>query len=517
MASRSERGSRKERGLRIELAGISLHRDDRRILENIHWTLRDGERWVLVGGNGAGKTQLLKLIAGSIWPDPQSRLGRRYLWGGRSRELAEVMELIAYLGPERQDRHERHDWNFSALASVGTGLTQSDIPQGELRSGQRARALEGLAAVGLARLAERRFLELSFGERRLVLLARLQAMQPAWLLLDELLAGLDERHRQRTLRFLDRHPGSWVLSTHRREEIPRSATHLAEIRDGRLLRAGPLTDADRQIAANVQVKARGKRSATRVGPESRRSTASRVVAPLVACERVDVYLEYRRVLHALDFSVNAGECWVVHGGNGAGKSTLLRALYGDHPAALGGRIRRRGIEPGVPLAEFRRWCAIVAPHLQANPPLGESVLENVVSGLRSSIGLDAPPTPGERRRAMSALRDVDLHERAVTPLRVLSYGQIRRVLLARALVLRPRLLLLDEVFAGIDVGTRAWLQSRLESFVESGGAVVLSSHHPDEWPRNASHEIELQAGRVRYLGVLRRHAVRRSASRPARG
>jgi molybdate transport system ATP-binding protein len=498
--------SRSESGLEIELAGLSLHRDGRKILEEIQWTLRPGERWVLIGANGAGKTQLLKIMAGAVWPDPESLAARRYLWRRCRVELVDVIDRIAYLGPERQDRHERHDWNFSALQIVGTGLTRSDLPQGPLRPRQIAKALAGLAAVGLARLAERRFLQLSFGERRLVLLARLLATQPSWLLLDELLAGLDERHRRQTLRFLDRHPGSWVLSTHRREEIPQSATHLAEICAGRLLRAGPIEARDRR----PRRRSRRKLSS---GSSPQRSMKTR--AMLVACEQADIYLDYRRVLQGLEFAVRGGECWVVHGGNGAGKSTLLRALYGDHPPALGGRIRRRGIEPGVPLAEFRRWCAIVAPHLQSNPPVGETVLDTIVSGLRSSIGLDTPSTPAERRRALALLHEIGLGERAAEPLRALSYGQARRVLLARGLVLRPRLLLLDEVFAGIDVETRAWLQARIERFVAAGGAVVLTSHHRDEWPRNATHEIELRRGKVQHAGVVRRRLATGSRLRVA--
>ena len=96
---------------------------------------------------------------------------------------------------------------------------------------------------------------------------------------------------------------------------------------------------------------------------------------LVALRAADVYLDYQHVLHDVALEVRRGDCWVVHGANGAGKSTLLRTLYGDHPVALGGAIERRGIRPGVPLAAFRQWCALVAPHLQSDPPHGETVLE----------------------------------------------------------------------------------------------------------------------------------------------
>jgi ABC-type molybdenum transport system ATPase subunit/photorepair protein PhrA len=201
--------------------------------------------------------------------------------------------------------------------------------------------------------------------------------------------------------------------------------------------------------------------------------------------------------------VRPGDCWVVHGANGSGKTTLLRAIYGDHPAALGGRIERDGIEPGVPLSEFRRRCAIVAPHLQADYPRDSRVLDVVVSGLHASVGLDEPPTRAEALAARRALRGFGLASRARRTLAVLSYGQARRVMFARATVAAPQLLLLDEPFAGVDALTRRALRRGIEALVEAGTAVVMASHHRDEWPANASHELELERGRARYVGPVR--------------
>jgi molybdate transport system ATP-binding protein len=473
---------------------VSLHRGERRVLDRIHWRLEPGQRWLLLGGNGAGKTQLLKLIAGAVWPDPTPEPARRYLWRRQWQDTPQqVLEHIAYVGPERQDRHERHGWNFTALEVVGTGLTRSDIPQGPLRPRQRLAALAHLRSLGIARLAERKLLELSYGQRRLVLLARALATRPSLLLLDELLGGLDEQHRARVLRALARCDIPWVLSTHRLEEMPSSTTHRAHLVAGRLLEQGPrdrhaLRALPSSVASRPALRAPAKRPRTPV---------------LVAAEAIDVYLDYRRVLHGVDFAVHAGECWVVHGGNGSGKTTLLRALYGDYPPALGGRICRKGIDPGVPLEMFRRWCAIVAPHLQSDPPAYDSALEIVVSGLRSSIGLDGPPSTGEQRRARQALAEMGLAEHAGRRLSELSYGQARRVLFARALVLRPRLLLLDEPLAGIDADTRLVLRDRIDAFVATGGTVIMSSHHRDEWPQRTSHELQLAAGRTRYVGAVR--------------
>ena len=126
----------------VRLEGLDLHRDGRHVLRDLHWRVAAGERWVVLGGNGAGKTQLLKLLAGAVWPDPATPSTRRYRYRGETLDSPYgVLEEIAYLGPERQDRYERYGWNPTALQVVGTGLTRSDIPQGPLSAGARRRAL----------------------------------------------------------------------------------------------------------------------------------------------------------------------------------------------------------------------------------------------------------------------------------------------------------------------------------------------------------------------------------------
>jgi ABC-type molybdenum transport system ATPase subunit/photorepair protein PhrA len=230
--------------------------------------------------------------------------------------------------------------------------------------------------------------------------------------------------------------------------------------------------------------------------------------PLVQLEHASVYLDYRPVLRGISLSIAAGECWVVHGANGAGKTTLLRTVYGDHPVASGGRIRRRGIAPGVPLSEFRRRCAIVAPHVQGDYPRTSPVLEVVASGLRASYGLDEPMQVEELAAARAALRGFGLLSRARTPLASLSYGQARRVLFARGWVLDPQLLLLDEPLAGVDARTRTLLLRQIDARVGQGAAVLMSTHHRDEWPASVSHEIELSAGRAVYVGPVRGRSAR---------
>ncbi len=232
------KSARPDRYLAVELSHVGLERGGRRVLRDLTWRIRPGQRWVLLGENGAGKTQLLKLIAGDVWPQPRAGSLRRYRWRGESSaEPYLVKEQIAYLGGERQDRYQHYERNHRVDIIVGTGIQRTDAPLRTLNATERQRIGRLLKQVGIADLARRRFLTLSQGERRLVLLARALAWRPALLLLDEPLNGLDATHRARILSVLgalSRSRLPWIYASHRPEEVPTSTTHCAKLRGGRL-------------------------------------------------------------------------------------------------------------------------------------------------------------------------------------------------------------------------------------------------------------------------------------------
>jgi molybdate transport system ATP-binding protein len=502
------------RYLEVELMHAQLRRGGRRVLRDLSWRIRPGERWVLAGANGAGKTQLLKLIAGSVWPEPAALPVRRYVRGRHEwRTPQEVKEDIAYLGAERQDKYQRYHWDTSVERIVGTGVHRTDIPLAALSGSERRRVQRALRTLSVAHLAARPFLSLSYGERRVILLARALASRPRLLLLDEVLNGLDADNRARVLRWLARGSARlpWVLATHRLEDVPPGATRALVLDRGRIVYAGPRRDAP--LARWLDVR----RGHSRSGGSG--AAAARVPGrQLVRLSHARVYLDGSRALSDISLAVHAGECWVVHGRNGSGKTTLLRTLYGDHGVAVGGRIERAGISSGVPLERFRRRVGLVAPHLQAEHPRELTVSEVVQSGRYASVGLNGAPRPADRAAARRTLAFFGLTRLARRPLRELSYGQSRRVLFARALVRSPELLLLDEPFAGVDAPTRRALMQRVAALAASGTAVVVTTHRLNDWPGCATHELELAAGRARYCGPLRPWAVRapRAAARQPR-
>ncbi|HUN24995.1 MAG TPA: ATP-binding cassette domain-containing protein [Steroidobacteraceae bacterium] len=512
--------------LEVTLRRVRLERGGRTVLEGIDWTVSPGQRWVLVGPNGSGKTQLLKLLAASVWPTPAPGTLRRYRSRGTlALSAREVKEEIAYVGAERQDKYERYGWDFSVAAVVGTGIHRTDIPLDPLGRDDLAAIESLLASFRLSHLRERRFLALSYGERRLVLLARALAARPRLLLLDELLNGLDEANHAAALGWLARTRRTrlpWVLATHRAEDVPESATHALVLARGRIAYRGALERAP--LARWLAGTARALRPSAHA-PQAARGVAAAHPRrlPLVRLTDASVFIDGHRVLEDLSLEIRSGQCWVVHGPNGSGKTTLLRTIFGDHTVASGGSIERAGIARGVPLDEFKRTVGLVAPHLQAaflatpsllarprrgaragEPQPGDfTVTEAVLSGRHASIGLAAAPDLPARRAARRALAAFGLEGLGARALSELSYGQLRRVLFARAWVSEPALVLLDEPFTGIDTPTRHALALRLARQIAQGVALVIATHRRHEWPGGVTHELELCAGRSRYCGPLR--------------
>lgn len=504
------------RYVEVRLADLALERGGRVILESVGWNIQPGQRWVLAGGNGAGKTQLLKVIAGAVWPTPRETAkglsaaasrSRRYSWHNETfTSPFEVKEEIGYLGPERQDKYERYGWNHTVAQIIGTGLYRTDIPLNPLTDADGRRIAALLKRLAITHLAERPFLTLSYGERRLTLLARTLASQPKLLLMDELLSGLDETNHARALRWLNETKRSqmpWVLSSHRVEDVPASATHALILEKGRVVYRGVMRNAPLQKWLNKED------SVPSLPVSKRRRPGSE---PIIRLERASVYLDEKQVLENLSFEVRPGDCWVIHGHNGSGKTTLLRTLYGDHGVASGGRIRRAGIVPGVPLQEFKEKVGIVAPHLQADHPQELTVAEVVQSGRHASIGLNDAPSAADRAAAKRSLAFFGLSELAARTIKEISYGQLRCVLFARAWVCRPSLLLLDEPFSGLDSPTRLSLMAHVAALVASGTAVVMTTHYRTEWPSCVTHELELSGGRAIYCGPVRSSAAHRSGS-----
>ncbi len=225
----------------VSLKKVSLLREGRPILADLTWEVHEQERWALLGPNGSGKTTLLRIAGAQLRP---SR-GTAYILGERigASDLRQIRKRIGFMSPAlgRQLRMDETileivlSGRYAALETWWNGYSSDD----------HQRAFQVLDDLGISRLAENSFGVISEGERQLVLLARTLMTDPELLLLDEPVASLDMGARKRFLVQLERMANDpqappYVLVTHRLEEIPKGTTHVALLKEGRLLAAGPL-------------------------------------------------------------------------------------------------------------------------------------------------------------------------------------------------------------------------------------------------------------------------------------
>ncbi len=477
-------------GVGVRLRAVTLVLGGRKVLERLDLELEPGARCLLLGANGAGKTQLLKLLGGERWPTPTGGERRDYRDArGRSLDLAELLPRLALVSGERQDKYHRYDWNFSVERIVTAGAHGGDRPLGRLAASASRRVRQVLVRLRLWSLRRRRFLTLSYGERRRVLLARALAGRPRLLLLDEPYNGLDRDGRallDRELARLARTGLTMVLAVHRAEDAPRAWRRALVLERGRLVYDGARAGAPRRwlaTPASVPLPA--------LPAPLRRAAAG---TPLAEFDAVDLYRDYRPVVRGLHWRIGAGEHWAIVGANGSGKSTLLGCLYGLVPVALGGELRRRGHSPGSHIEGWRRRVGFVSPELQAEYLARVSLGEFVVSGLTASVGLEQPPSAGELRRARAALAGVGLALDPARPAAELSYGQRRLALIARALMTRPEALLLDEPLTGLDAPYRAQLRALLSALAQAGVQLVVAAHHASDLVPEIDHVLMLRAG-----------------------
>lgn len=225
-----------------------------------------------------------------------------------------------------------------------------------------------------------------------------------------------------------------------------------------------------------------------------------VQTPLLMIDRATVLREGRALLDSVSLAIGAGQHTAILGPNGSGKSTLVklieRRLYplvhedGSPVVRVFGRDRWN-------VTELRSLLGVVSADLRREfEATGETALNAVLSGFFASmtLGLDHEVSDDMRDRALAALQRVGAGHLAARDVSTLSTGEARRVLIARALVHRPRALLLDEPCAGLDPGTRRRFLDLLRELAQDGTTLVLVTHHVEEIVPEIGHVVMLRDG-----------------------
>ncbi|MEU8138428.1 ABC transporter ATP-binding protein [Streptodolium elevatio] len=227
----------------LELVDVSVVRGGGPLVEQITWSVAEGERWVVVGPNGAGKTTLLQIASTYLFPTS----GTAAVLGEKlgSVDVFELRPRVGMASASLADRLPRREKVLDIVLTAAYGMTATWRERYE--ESDEDRALFLLDQLGMSAFVERRFGTLSEGERKRVQIARALMTDPELLLLDEPAAGLDLGGREDLVRRLGRLAAdpiapAMVMVSHHVEEIPSGFTHVLMLRQGKVLAAGPIEE-----------------------------------------------------------------------------------------------------------------------------------------------------------------------------------------------------------------------------------------------------------------------------------
>jgi molybdate transport system ATP-binding protein len=448
----------------------------------VTWSLNPGEHWAFVGANGSGKSTLLRVIRGQQWIDPDGG-ERAYGFDGVARGAMSAGAHIGFVAPEQQERYARLDLPIDGRSVIASGFDDTLYMHGAL-SPERSAAVEAIIdRLDIGAFARRRVRSLSFGQLRRLLIARALVRKPQVLVLDEFTNGLDGAARRDILALLDTlAPGvQLILASHRYDDFVASITHHATLRGGRIV--------ERNVGRPLPPV-----RAPRVPKPNRSRTPA--AAPIVEIRHADVFRGTTHVLHNIDWSISAGEHTAITGANGSGKSTLAMVIAGTLAPVYGGDVLRSGAGGPFDVWQIKETIAHVSEEWQIAFDVNHTAEEVILSGFASSVGLFHEPDAAQRERAAELIGELGLAPLRGRPFMQLSFGERRKVLIARSLVRPPALFILDEVWNGLDASFRTLLEAQLLQLAGSGTTLLLIAHHEDDLPSLIERRFALDAGRL---------------------
>lgn len=461
---------------------LSINRSGKKVLENISFTLNTGDALAITGPAGCGKTSLGLALAQQL-----------YYQGTISYDLPGGSQ-IAWVEQQHHFKTLQSTTDLYYQQRFNSYDTEETQTVAESLGSQLSAARELIVEMGIGYLLEEKLIQLSNGENKKLQLLNALLQKPAVLIMDQPFSGLDTGTRkwlnEQVIRL--KAAGVLVMVICSADEIPDCIDKVIILENGSMktmedrlaFLSGPRIEFNQPVISNTE--------------ELPFSAEHPAFDHIIDMEDVTVRYGEKLILDRISWSVLPGECWLLTGPNGAGKSTLLSLVNGDNPQAYANKIhlfgKRRG--SGESIWDIKKKTGFLSPELHVYFNDSSTGFETVASGLFDTIGLFRQVSTEDTAWVMQWMDVCGISTLKNKRLLELSTGEQRLVLLARALVKDPPLLILDEPCQGLDPDRKHLLLDLINRVCTvTGKTLVFVSHYEKDVPGCVDKYIRIEQGR----------------------
>lgn len=468
---------------------------DKTLFPDLSFTIYNGEQWAVTGKSGSGKTALLQAILGKY--NIINGNIRYFFCENKSVNCRHLMAFVSqqpHFRTKQNTREFYYQQRFNAFDSENVVTVHEYLEENYLAARTRLSSMEirfsmewVIENLNLKHLLNKSLIKLSNGETRRLLIAQALLSQPLLLLMDNPFTGLDVATRP----FLDHllqqiaKKGTHLLLTASSDEIPECITNVLELNEGKITGQWKREEyfQHRTVAKKDQLWQPYPEKLEKVfSPDDERFSFTTAVK----MQHIHVQYGETTILDNINWEIKKGEKWALLGPNGAGKSTLLSLITGDNPQAYANDIflfdKKRG--SGESIWDIKRKTGFVSPEMHQYFNSTSNCLEVILSGFTDTMTvIPKKITEHQRSLALAWMDLLEIKELKDRKFREVSAGRQRLILLVRALVKNPPLLILDEPCQGLDQEQKNHFKRVFEILCrESNRTMIYVTHHKEEIP-----------------------------------
>ena len=458
--------------------------------EPVNFCMEEGEHIAIIGRNGAGKSMFVDLLTGRhpAFPDMV-----RYGFDEPYDNLKYISFRDTYGGDNDRTYFLQQRWNQMEIdeetPTVGQKLEEAYQLAGEDTPARRALQKHLYELFHLEGLLDKYIILLSSGELRKYKLAASLFTNPRVLIMDNPFIGLDAQTRDQLkelLTMLAKEQGlQIILVLAKTDEIPEFITHIVEVKEMKVMpKVAHRGQSLCNPVANAPYSQQGQSPCATAAPEE-----------VIKFNKVTIRYGTRTILKDLDWTVRKGEHWSLSGQNGSGKSTLLSLVCADNPQSYACDISLFGHQrgSGESIWDIKKHIGYVSPEMHRSYKQNIPAIQIVASGLKDTVGLYVKPNEAEQAQCRKWLNIFGIGHLADRNFREMSSGEQRLILVARAFVKEPSLLILDEPLHGLDDVNRRMVKNRVDEYCQDPEkTLIYVTHYQEELPRCIDHALYLE-------------------------